>query len=536
LCITEIDSENDGMGFLYILQNGLEHAPLDLHKIGHCKDFKGLTNRPKQLRTTGVVGEFAFKAIWEIEPEIDIREVEDAVHLKLRKRREARDREFFQGPLDALISEIWNVLQYMEIEASLTQIEALFTGQHRGESSSQYEQMAVSIDAEPSAIGTEPEEMDDGAQEDYDFFGSMHEQIDAPLERFDAESPYRSWDVFDLQYGMIRDHMAWCRAVYWLSTVLAEEFWHISFGLSGLGLFDVQYIPGPAEAAKLVDFEARLAAQQSAFAELSRVGSGHLFLLNWTPRENSFRRLAPVHPFLWRGNADGHGIGRVQTEYGWEIGLKEGRGYRYFGVSRPLPLELSEKVMDPALKVWTRVIWQLLHCDNGLRNVWNLPMPESAEAPTRMSQVLSLLADSGYRFSDVQANAVAAMWTNRLELRKSGDRLDAEREDRSHEYANEGLGALEVLLDAGLNDNEELSADDLKLVERGKRGYFLDTEFHEFQQVLGRIKPWIQWFNHSDTRKQIKADLAIQKFNRRDEAVLQWLREQIGKKRRSNQF
>jgi hypothetical protein len=143
LCITEIDCENDGMGFLYLLQNGLEHAPLDLHKIGHCKDFKGLTNRPKQLRTTGVVAEFAFKAIWEIKPEIDMRELENAVHLKLRKRRDARDREFFQGPLDALISEIWNVLQYMEIQASLTQIEALLDGQHCGEPSSEYEQMAA---------------------------------------------------------------------------------------------------------------------------------------------------------------------------------------------------------------------------------------------------------------------------------------------------------------------------------------------------------------------------------------------------------
>jgi hypothetical protein len=163
-------------------------------------------------------------------------------------------------------------------------------------------------------------------------------------------------------------------------------------------------------------------------------------------------------------------------------------------------------------------------------------MPENSEAPARMSQVLSLLADSGYRFSDVQANAVAAMWTNRLELTKRSDRLDAERENRSYEYAKGGLSALEILLEAGLNDNEESSADDCKLLERGKRGYFLNTEFQEFQQVLGRMKPWIQWFNHSDTRKQIKSDLGIQKFDRRDEAVLQWLREQIRKKRRFDQF
>ena len=124
--------ENEGMGFLYILQRGLEHVPLDLHKIEHCKDSNGLQNRPRQLRTTGIVGEFEFKAFWEISPEIDIREVEDAVHLKLRGRRVAPDREFFRGPLDALIAEIWSVLQYMSIEASFTQLETPLDTLHRG--------------------------------------------------------------------------------------------------------------------------------------------------------------------------------------------------------------------------------------------------------------------------------------------------------------------------------------------------------------------------------------------------------------------
>ncbi len=523
------------MGFLYILQNGFEHAPLDLHKIGHCKDPNGLTNRPKQLRNSGVVGKFAYKAIWKIEPEIDIEEVEYAVHLRLRKRREVRDREFFQGPLDALISEIWNVLQFMEIQASLIQIEVLLDGQHRCEPFSQEKQLAAASGTELDPNEAESQEMEDGVQKDYDFFGLVGIQIDAPVEKFDAKFPYRLSDDFNVRHGLTREHMAWCRAVYWFSPVIAGEFWDISFGLSEFGLFDIRYVPGPAEAAKLVDFEARLAAHQSSFAELFRVGSGHLFLLNWKPRKYSFTRLAPVHPFLWRGDADGQGIGRVEAKYGWEIGLKEGSGYPYFGVSKPLPLELSEKIMDPALKVWTRVVWQLLHCDDGLQNAWSLPMPESPEAPARMSQVLSLLADSGYRFSDVQANAVAAMWTNRLELTKSGDRLDAERKKRSYEYAGESLSALEILLETGLNDNEELSADDLKLLDRGKRNYFLDTEFHDFQQVLGRMKPWIQWFNHPATRKKIKSDLGIQKFNRRDEAVLQWLREQIRRKRSSSQ-
>lgn len=523
------------MGFLYILHNEFEHALLDLHKIGHCKDSKGLQNRPKQLRTTGIVGEFAFKAIWDIEPEIDIRAVEEAVHLKLRRRRETRDREFFRGPVDTLISEIWGVLQYMDIQASLTQIEYPLDELHCGEPSNQQEQATVLIDIEPELDETELKETGDGAMEDYDFGESMRKQIDAPVDWFNAKPHYGPWDNFSAQYGLTRDHMAWCRVIYWLSPVLAGEYRNISFVLSELGRFDVTYIPNPSEAAKLIDFEARLATQQCAFAELSRIGSGYLFHLNWIPKEYSFQRLASVYPFLWQGDASGQGIGRVQAEYCWEIGLKEGNGYPYFGVSRPLPQELSEKITDPVLKVWTRAIWQLLHCNNGLQNAWSLPMPESSEILTRMPQILSLLGDSGYRFSKIQIDAVVAMWANRLELTKNGNRLDADREDRSNEYSKADLRVLEVLLDAGLNENGELTADDLKLLERGKKGYFLDTEFGKFRQVLARVQPCIQWFNHSDTRRQIKSDLGMMKFNRHDEVVLQWLKEQIRKRRRTEQ-
>jgi hypothetical protein len=376
----------------------------------------------------------------------------------------------------------------------------------------------------------------DGSGQDDGFSLFSGKPITASLERFITSHTGLWPDDMDIQHGLTRGHMAWCRAVYWLSPVIVDDFWDISYSLSEVGQFDVRAIPSPAEAARLVDFEARLAAQQSAFSELSRLKPGHLFLLNWNSLHGLSAHLPNVHPNHWQGDEDGSGIGRVRPEYCWELGMDEGRGYPYFGVSRPVPLELTQKIADPALKVWTRVIWQLLHCDDDLQNAWSLPMPETHEAPMRMNQVLSLLTDSGYRFADKQVNAVAAMWTNRLELTRSGDRLDAERENRSGEYSREDLSSFEVLLAAGLNEDGHLSEDDLKLLERGRRGNFLDAEYRMFRQILAREESWIRWFNDRDTRRQVKSDLGVPTFNRRHQAVIQWLREQIRRKRGSGQL
>lgn len=387
------------MGYLYILHNEIEHGAKDWFKVGFVRKEAGLERRRRELRSSGIVGDYYLLRAWKIEDSVSIARMENPVHLKLKARRISPDREFFIGPYNELVSAIEDVFKFMGIEA-----ESVDCARKPKRS-------------EPSRVAKSERNGDGisrGAHDSRDCLDFLAE-IKSPLEPF-----HGSWAEKRKGFTLKRDFLAWARIVYWLAPLIAGNSSHIWCQTPCGGKLCVSFVPSIEEAAHLVDFEARISASGQPFAPLPFPGIENIFQASWSSGTGRARcNLDSVIPTAWKlDKATGTGLGRLRTGYCWEIGLKEGFGAPQYGNSYPLPLSVAQAINDPHLKIWIRVFWQALKIVPGDQGAWAYSLPECQLAGAWVAQVIGALAALGYDFPQADIQAVMSMWDRAIPIER----------------------------------------------------------------------------------------------------------------------